>query len=128
MSTLPTDLPLALDDACALAVEVWRLRKISEQTSSTGEGASLRHVVRRLTEVLTRIGFEALDFAGRTHDPGMAPEVVEVVEDSTLEGKPGVVEETIAPTVTWRGVVVQPGQVIVRQSPVRRGETGEERS
>ncbi len=31
----------------------------------------------------------------------------------------GVIDETIAPTVTWRGKVIEPGQIIVKRSPVR---------
>ena len=99
MNALPTELSVSLEGACALTVEVWRLRRIAEQDSKSGEGPTLRHAVRRIGEVLTEMGVEAVDFTGRKHDPGMAPEVVDVVEDLALEGKPGVIDETISPTI-----------------------------
>ncbi len=59
---------------------------------------------------------EIIDFTGRIYDPGLVPEVVEIRLDDTLTDGHAVVEETIAPTVTWRGQVIKPGQIIVRRS------------
>lgn len=69
-----------------------------------------------------RNGIEVVDFAGRTYDPGMVPEVVDVREDPEMPRGRLVIDETIAQTVTWRGQVVEPGQIIIKRSPARRQE------
>ena len=121
---IPAELPMALDGACALSLECWRLSRIAELLKDSNEGSGLRHAVRRITETLQGMGIEVVDFAGRTYDPGMVPEVVEIGEDQGLPDGHAVIDETIAPTVTWRGQVVKPGQIIVKRSPVRpQGDT-----
>ena len=65
---------------------------------------------------------EIVDFAGRIYDPGLVPEVVEVRLDETLPDGHAVIEETIAPTVTWRGQVIRPGQIVVKRSPLEPAE------
>ncbi|MDP2605013.1 MAG: hypothetical protein Q8S00_20905 [Deltaproteobacteria bacterium] len=117
--TIPAELPMDADGACALSLECWRLSLIAELLRDNNEGAGLRHAVRRITETLKGMGIEVVDFAGRPYDPGMVPEVVEVREDQRLPDGHAVIEETIAPTVTWRGQVIKPGQIIVKRSPVR---------
>jgi hypothetical protein len=117
--TIPVELPITLDAACALSLECWRLSRIADLLRDSNEGAGLRHAVRRITETLKGMGVEVVDFAGRTYDPGMVPEVVEVREDQGLPDGHAVIDETIAPTVTWRGQVVKLGQIIVKGSPVR---------
>jgi len=71
------------------------------------------------------MGIEIAGFAGRLYDPGLVPEVVEVRQDDGLSDGHAVIEETIAPTVTWRGQVVKPGQIIVKRSPLRPHEDTE---
>jgi hypothetical protein len=114
--TIPAKLPMDTDGACALSLECWRLSLIAEVLRDSGEGAGLRHAVRRITETLKGMGIEVVDFAGRRYDPGMVPEVVEVREDQGLPEGHAIIDETIAPTVTWRGQVINPGQIIVKRS------------
>ena len=113
---------LNIEAACALSLECWRLSRIAELVKDGNQGSGLRHAVRRITETLKEMGIELVDFAGRTYDPGMVPEVVEVREDQGLPDGRAIIDETIAPTVTWRGQVVKPGQIIVKRSPVRPQE------
>ena len=120
--TIPTELPMTVKSACALSLECWRLSRIAELLKNSTEGAGLRQAVRRITETLQGIGIEVVDFAGRTYDPGMVPEVVEVREDEGLPDGHAVIDETIAPTITWRGQVVMPGAIIVNRSPIRPQE------
>jgi hypothetical protein len=120
--TIPTELPMDTDGACALSLECWRLSLITELLRDSNEGAGLRHAVRRITETLKGMGIEVVDFAGRPYDPGMVPEVVEVREDQGLPEGHAIIDETIAPTVTWRGQVIKPGQIIVKRSFVRPQE------
>jgi len=115
-SDIPNELPIALDDARALSLECWRLRRLGEHLRDSNTGSGLRHAVRLITDTLSKMGIEVLDFAGRTYDPGMTPEVVEVKNDGTLPVGHAIIDETIAPTVIWRGQVISPGQIIVRRS------------
>ena len=120
--TIPAKLPMDTDGACALSLECWRLSLIAEVLRDSSEGAGLRHAVRRITETLKGMDIEVVDFAGRPYDPGMVPEVVEIREDKGLPEGHAIIDETIAPTVTWRGQVIKPGQIIVKRSPVKPPE------
>ena len=111
---------MAMEAACSLSLECWRLRRIVELVEDSNKGSGLRHAVRRITEILESMDIGTVDFTGRSYDPGMVPEVVEVREDQALGDGQAVIDETIAPTVTWGGQVVKPGQIIVKRSPVRR--------
>jgi hypothetical protein len=82
--TIPAELPMDTDEACALALECWRLSLIAELLRDAKQGAGLRHAVRRITETLKGMGIDVVDFSGRPYDPGMVPEVIEVREDQGL--------------------------------------------
>ena len=120
---IPPALPLAMEGACALAVECWRLKLASELTRDAGAKSVVRHAVRHLSEVLEALGIEVIDFVGRPYDAGMVPEVIEVREDLELPDQ-AVVGETVAPTITWKGQVVMPGRVVVRRSGGSAAESG----
>ena len=120
--TIPAELPLDTEGACALSLESWRLSRIAELLSDSNEGAGVRHAVRRITETLKGMGIEVVDFSGRPYDPGMVPEVVEVREDEGLPDGHAIIDETVAPTVTWRGQVIKAGQITVKRSPVKPQE------
>ncbi len=122
---IPDELPIALDDARALSLECWRLRRLGEHVRDSSTGSGLRHAVRHITDTLAKMGIEVLDFAGRTYDAGMTPEVVEVKNDGALPDGHAIIDETIAPTVIWRGQVISPGQIIVRRSAKISQESNE---
>jgi hypothetical protein len=123
--TIPAELGMTVEEACALSLECWRLSRIAEELKDSKEGAGIRHAVRRITKTLEEMGIGVVDFAGRAYDPGMVPEVIEVKEYQGLPDGQAIVEETIAPTVTLCGQVVKLGQIIVKRSPVRPQEYGE---
>ena len=100
-ATIPAELGLTIEEACALSLECWRLSRIAEELKDSKEGAGVRHAVRRITKTLEDMGIGLVDFAGRNYDPGMVPEVLEVREDQGPPHGRAVIEETIAPTVTW---------------------------
>jgi hypothetical protein len=111
-TAVPSELSIAMQAACALAVECWRLKRLSELTADASARAVVRRAVRQLTETLEELSIEVIDFVGRPYDSGMVPEVVEV-RDGLEQSEQAVVEETVAPTITWRGQVVIPGRIIV---------------
>ena len=114
---LPKELPISVDGVCNISMECWRLRKIAEGRIERDDTAGMRHVVRSISDALSGMGVEIIDFAGRAYDPGLVPEVVEVRLDDTLSQGRAIIHETISPTVMWRGKVVSRGQIVVRQSP-----------
>lgn len=113
---IPKELSIDMDGACSLSLECWRLNRIADLFKDSNEGVGIRHGTRRIAETLDKLGLKVIDFAGRTYDPGMVPEVVEVREDLALLNGIEVVDETITPTLIWCGHVVKPGQIIVRRS------------
>src|SRR2546430_12724236 len=115
---VPHELAISIEGACDISLECWRLSQLAELQKDSSDGAGLRHAARRITETLNAIGIEIIDFAGRIYDPGLVPEVIEVRQDEMLPDGHAVIEETIAPTVTWRGQVIKSGQVIVKRSPL----------
>jgi hypothetical protein len=120
---IPSELSIAMESACAVAVECWRLKRASDLTKDSGMSSTVRHAVRRLTTTLEALGIEVLEFAGRPYDAGMVPEVVEVRDDPE-EASQALVEETVVPTITWRGHVVMPGQIVVRRSSASAEASG----
>ncbi len=122
---VPDEVAISIEGACDISLEGWRLGQLAELQKDGSDGAGLRHAARRITETLNAIGIEIIDFTGRIYDPGLVPEVVEVHQDETLPDGHAFIEETIAPTVTWRGQVVRPGQVIVKRSALGPAETPE---
>jgi|ERR1700728_4030963 len=119
---IPDELAISVEGACDISLECWRLSQLAQLQKDRNDGPGLRHAARRIAETLNAMGIEIIDFAGRIYDPGLVPEVVEVRQDETLPDGHAVIEETIAPTVTWRGQVVKPGQIIVKRSPLKSAE------
>ncbi len=117
-AVVPEQLAISVAGACDISLECWRLSQLAKLQKDSNGGAGLRHAVRRITEALNAMDIQIIDFAGRIYDPGLVPEVVEVLLDETLPHGHAVIEETIAPTVTWRGQVVKPGQIVVKRSPL----------
>src|SRR5260370_22600212 len=121
--SVPAELPIALEGACTFALECWRLNRMAVLLKDRAEGAGLRYAVGRIGETLDVMGIQIVDFAGRAYDPGMVPEVVEIREGAGLpDDSHAAVEETIAPTIIWRGQVIKNGQIIVKG---RRGTSSE---
>lgn len=108
-----------MEGACTLSLECWRLGQLAEQEPNAIIAAALKRFVRLITDVLRAIDIEAIDFAGRSYDSGMAPEVVEVQEDEVAGDAGTTVQETIAPTLTWRGQVISPGQIVLRRPAIK---------
>jgi hypothetical protein len=63
---------------------------------------------------LSAHGLEVLDVTGRAYEPGLAVEVLDAYNDSTLPTGAQLIAETVAPIVLWRGSVVRYGQVVIK--------------
>lgn len=119
-------LQMSISVACELATECWRLSRLNKASFLyTNDRLVLERSVRRLNEMLDRVGVRLIDIAGTTYDPGIAAEVLEVQVDNSLPNDTSVVEETVLPTVMCNGKVVQPGQIVVRKAPARQENAGD---
>lgn len=114
-STLPIEISLSRQNAITLAIESWRLSRIAALLGNVQEGTSLRYAARQLSEVISEIDIEIVDMVGRAYDPGMAPEVVDVRHDPNLGEGAAIIDETVSPTILWRGQVIESGQVSLRR-------------
>jgi len=118
-STLvPNELAVSVEYVCNISLECWRLGRLADASGTSGV---VRHAARCIQESLNAMGIEIIDFTGRSYDPGLVPEVVEVHQDNALPAGHAVIEETVAPTLTLHGQVVRSGQIIVKRSPLEPG-------
>jgi hypothetical protein len=112
--------------ACELATECWRLGKLNKASFLyTNDRLVLERSVRRLNEILDRVGVRQIDLAGMAYDPGIAAEVLEVQVDNALPDDASVVDETVLPTVVCNGKVIQAGQIVVRKASAKQDNAGD---
>ncbi len=97
-----------------IATNAWRARNKMIDTDNGETKEEMKRVYRHIEaqfDSLNQIGVEVRDFRGRPYDAGMALKVI------SFEPQPGLsrdeVMETIKPTVTWNGQLLQMGEVIV---------------
>lgn len=106
----------AIDDKslAAIATNAWRakVKMVDPETGETKE--EMRRVYRHIEAVfesLTSVGVETIDPTGRAYDSGMAMKVI------SFEQTPGLskeeIKETIKPSVSFQGRLIQMGEVIV---------------
>jgi len=111
VEVVPTRVIQAL---ATVATNAWRTQnKMTDE--DTGEvKEEMKRAYRHVEAVfgaLSEIGIEVRDMQGRAFDSGMALKVI------SFEPTPGLsreeITETIKPTVTWQGQLIQMGEVIV---------------
>jgi hypothetical protein len=97
-----------------IATNVWRAKnKIIDPKNGEPreEMKKIHRHIEAIQDALTQAGVQTIDSAGRTYDTGMALKVV------SFEQSPGIIKEeikeTIKPSVAWKGVLIQIGEVIV---------------
>jgi len=91
-----------------LATEFWRLRRRVEQSNDPVD-AGVKDSVARIDDVFAEHGVHAVDHDGELYDHGLQ---VEVLHERPGEGAL-VILETVRPTITLAGRVVQHGQVVI---------------
>ncbi|HYO62489.1 MAG TPA: hypothetical protein VER08_02420 [Pyrinomonadaceae bacterium] len=112
---IPTQLEVPLASLAELAVEWWRLGRWLAERAEEAQSSHARHLARRLGRFLEERGLAVVDLTAQQYTPGLAVEVLDVLADETLPEGREVVDEMVAPVVTWRGAVVRYGQVVVRR-------------
>jgi hypothetical protein len=117
MSDTPPEITIAMQQLRDLAVECWRLRRVAESAVEPAHVAGLRRIARSLADILGELGVEIVDFSGRNYDVGFVAEVIDVHEEEGMSQDQAVIEETVVPTLLWRGHVVDAGQIVVKRAP-----------
>lgn len=92
-----------------LATEIWRLNRRLEHADDAGQLKGIRDSVRRIDDIFAEHEVQAVDHDGEQYDPGHQVEVLHQREGSGRL----VVLETIRPTVTLAGRILQHGQVVI---------------
>lgn len=108
---IPPSLAQALS---MIATNTWRARHRMMNSDNSDLKEDMKRIVRHIDSVfdaLSQIGVEVRDMQGRPYDAGMALKVI------SFEPTPGLsqeeVSETLKPTITWEGKLIQMGEVIV---------------
>lgn len=112
---VPPSLEVPLSSLAGLAVEWWRLSRWLAAQRDESQHAHARHLARRLGRFLEERGLTVEDLTGQRYAPGLAVEVLDVLDDESLGAGFELIDETVAPVVMWRGAVVRHGQVVVRR-------------
>ena len=113
------NVPLPLSSLIELAVEHWRLTAWLAAAGGDAAPAAgpARHALRRIGDVLTRVGVEARPLTDHPFTPGLAARVLDTTDDPTLPPGTAVVAETVSPLVLLHGQVVRPADITVRAGP-----------
>lgn len=91
-----------------LATEFWRLSRRVQRSGDSDE-LRLRDSIARIDDVFAEHDVHAVDHDGQLYDPGLQ---VEVLHQRAGDG-PLVILETVRPTITLAGRILQHGQVVV---------------
>ena len=91
-----------------LATEFWRLNRRVSRSGDDGD-VNVRDSLSRINDVFAEHEVHAIDHDGEPYDPGLQ---VEVLHQRSGDG-PLVILETIRPTITLAGRILQHGQVVV---------------
>jgi hypothetical protein len=111
----PRSMEVPLASLIELAVEHWRLERWLAKLDQDESIAHGRHVARRLNKFLSERELAVLDLSGQPYEPGLAVEVLDVIQEEEMPRETQLIDETVTPIVMWRGTVVQFGQVIIRR-------------
>lgn len=105
-----------------IATNAWRARKKMVNNENGEAKDEMKRVFRHIEAIfdaLSEIGIEISDMQGRAYDPGMALKVI------SFEPSPGLsiekILETVQPTITWKGKLIQLGEVIVGMPETMKG-------
>jgi hypothetical protein len=115
--TLPDAIQIETTFLRDLSIECWRLGRAAEAAPDAPYRATVLRVGRSISAILTACGVQIVDFVGRSYDPGLVAEVIDVREEPGLGAEDAVVEETVVPTLLLRGQLLERGQIVVKRAP-----------
>lgn len=106
--------PSFMKSLIGIATNAWRARSKMIERDSAEPKDEMKRVFRHIEGIydqLRQVGCEIVDHTGRTYDSGMA------IQTISFEPTPGLTRdeilETVKPTITLQGKIVQMGEVVV---------------
>lgn len=114
----------------SIATNTWRARNKMIDPENGEPLEDMRRVFRHvdgISNTLEELGLRTLDPAGKPYDSGMALKVIAAEETPGLSREE--INETIKPSITWQGRLLQMGEVIVgtpAKEHATRTETSDE--
>lgn len=108
---IPQSLTVPMESLVSLAIECWRLKGGIGNDSSP----PVRHALRRMNDFLQLCEIQTQELTGHPFDAGMAARVIDTLDDPSLPADRAIIEETLVPMVLWRGQVIRPAEIVVRQ-------------
>jgi molecular chaperone GrpE (heat shock protein) len=100
-----------------LATECWRLGQRLDRVREASELKPVRESLARIDDIFAENQIQTIDHEGQPYDPGL---LVEVLHEREGDG-PRIILETVRPTVTLAGQVIQHAQVVVGPHDTGRG-------
>ncbi|MBP7861463.1 hypothetical protein KA183_07260 [bacterium] len=108
-------LDISSETIADLAVEHWRLIKWVESKKVDDPLVVLKHVLRKQEKFFSDLGITLVDLTGTPFDPGLAAEVIEVIDDDSMKTGESQISETISPLVMLQGSAIKHAQVVIRK-------------
>ena len=112
----------------SVATNVWRARNKMLDTSTGEPKDEMRRVYRHIEGIFNafdELGLKTIDPTGQAYDSGMALIAISFEETPGLSREE--ITETMKPSVTWQGRLLQKGEVIVG-TPIQEKTTDTEES
>jgi len=113
LKTTEDTVPVLLLDLIDLAVEVWRLENGCRNVPESP--IFINHFLRRAQAFLEKYEVETVDLTNKIYEPGLAVEVVDLIDQDSDAGQTEVIDEMVAPIVLQNGRVVKHGQIVLRR-------------
>lgn len=110
---------LPADFFVRIAEEVWRAGKRTDRAAREVDEdrlKGLRDSLNRLNDVLQDYSVEIKDYSGEKYDEGLRVDIVHVEGDTAREC-PLWITETVKPTISFGGMVINRGQVVLSTEP-----------
>ncbi len=111
LKTTEDTVPVLLLDLIDLAVEVWRLE--NGYRNAAESPIFINHFLRRTQAFLKKYEIEIVDLTGKIYEPGLAVEVVDLINQNSDGEQSEVINEMVTPIVLQSGQVVKHGQIVL---------------
>ena len=108
---------IPLDNLIEVSVAWWRFNRWLAGYESDRSLAAARQMSRKLGELLKECHIEIIDIENKVYDPGLAVEIIDIIEDSGLIECDGIIDETITPIIMFQGNVLKQRQIVLRRRP-----------
>lgn len=115
MTVSSKTLDVSSETIADLAVEHWRLIRWVESKKGDDPLIVLKHVLRKQEKFFGDLGIELVDLTGTPFDPGLAADVIEVIDDDSIKAGESHISETISPLVMLQGMAIKHAQVVIRK-------------